>query len=339
MIGVLRGELARSARRPSLWLLSMLAAALVAVIAAHNISGVRLADLRLEAARGEHVVAGCIVYADGTNSGFCPGADAAPASAAEPGEIVATTVRGDPQDFIDAHIADTARDAVRIREALAPARRGDLALAALGSMPGIALAIVLGALVVGGDYAWGTRRALLLAGRSRVALVVARLVLVWMVVLVWLLLGLGASAATFALSRVGGLSPGVAWAVSPTVALAAWSCLGAFATAAGLAAAATRSALGGAAITTGLVAALRFVPYLAGAPAGRWSPLVVLAGNLSPSGTFASTASSIALTATLGLPSRVDERVAGIAQLGCQLGVCAVVAASAVTFMARQEVT
>jgi hypothetical protein len=298
MIGVVRAEVARTVRRWSVAILTAMIVAISVLVTLHNLGQVPIAAERLASARGEHAVDGCVVYADGTNSGVCPGASQQTGVTTDPGFHWVTD---DPQVFIDQDVSHAEEDMNAVRDALAPAHRVTLSLALAGSVPGIALAVIFGALVAGGDYAWGTGRVMLLAARSRGALFAGKIVLIWLVALAWLLLGCLASLLVFALGAPAGVARIGLPDLDFSVFLGAWCSLGLFAMTVAVLAAATRSALGAAAIGLGLAAVLRLGPPVSGVDLGRLDLLRTIARVLTPEPTHVY-AGSIVVTGTYGLP-------------------------------------
>lgn len=341
MIGALRAELARTTRRGSVWALTGCVVAIAVLVALHNVGLVGRAQQILASAQGERAVDGCIVYADGSPSGFCPGRPQVQPPPSGSGAVTAHTVTGDPQTFIDADVTAARSDLDGTLQALAPSERVNLTLALLGSIPGIALAIVLGALIGGSDYAWGTTRTNLLAARSRTALVAGRIAAMWIVLLGWLVFGAVGAEVGYALDAPPGLAAVGVPQVSASIALGAWLSLGLFATVTALLSMSMRSALGGAATGTGLFATARFLPQLVGRDLGWLDPLRTIARALTPEPLFAAASSGAAPTAAFGLPSPADGSGAspGTAALILSLFVASLVALGAAwAVSARQEV-
>jgi hypothetical protein len=111
--------------------------------------------------------------------------------------------------------------------ALAPRQRIRLALSLLASLPGLTLAVLLGALAVGRGYRRKTWKARFALARRRPGLLAAKLAALWLIALGWIVAGVIATLAAYAVLAGGGHL--AAWG-TPAIPLAAllgtWFVLG-----------------------------------------------------------------------------------------------------------------
>lgn len=359
MNGVVTGEISRLIRRRSFWLLTLILVLMSVGVAYHNIGKIATARAELASAMSEHVLNGCVVFGANvpqqacepvgqpvrTSPSSCP-ASAVCVSAGAPTQTPQQQIQSDKQHAV--------ASLNMITRSLVPAQRVRLAVSLIASLPGILLAIFLGALIVGNDYQWSTWKTWVVASRRRIGLLAGKLAALWIAVLFWVLLGVTAALATYAaLAHQVHVAPIGMPSGLLTPDLAAWVSLGLFATVAAAASTVTRSPLAAVGVSAALLVLFEAAPFLAthhelatGGPIGTspisstpW-PLAVLAalGRVVPpavapgvrAGGLMTPTSSFGLPTTAGGPG-------GWAALVLLLGWAAALTALALAWFNRQE--
>ena len=132
---------------------------------------------------------------------------------------------------IDQAVSESRRSLAAVTASLAPPRRVGLALSQLDSLPGLALAVLLGVAATGRDYrrsSWPDRLAL---ARRRPAAVIGKLAALWLVALAWVGLAVITTLVSYA-ALAGGAHLAVLGAPAGSLlpALGAWVTLGLVAT-------------------------------------------------------------------------------------------------------------
>jgi ABC-type transport system involved in multi-copper enzyme maturation permease subunit len=177
MLRVVDAELRRMVRRWSYWVLTAVVITVVGVLAWYNVASLRSARniYQQAVATAERCErdggAACPQLGQVTASSYGVGlSDATSGTSQQAQPTQPLTV----DEVLQQSINDADRNLEVTLSAMSPGNWPRLSLAALATAPGAFLAVVLGAIVVGGDYGFGTWKTQLLAGVSRRKLLAGR---------------------------------------------------------------------------------------------------------------------------------------------------------------------